>query len=278
MIERLQSEIDRLNRDKKVLKTRCDAADRMNEALASQTQLYTDRINNHEQSYEVNQRALARKDRQLEELRDDLKREKARTEHAQEQARIAAVDEQKWREEAVRSGSVAEQKEAEYSTIAACRDRDNGQHQEGLDKLKVDFGSLIRQREEDLESYGKLELVAEQQRETINHLERLTRDIRANYDKYRLEIDTAIAGLREHVTSNDVGLTQKVEEMQTVVGQMHWVINMEELNRACLTAPTGVQSTDSRNESRPSTSDQREDTTKERAISPTKSRMKNWKR
>ena len=93
--------------------------------------------------------------------------------------------------------------------------------------MKGDFETLLRQREEDLESYHRLEIIAEQQKQTISQLEELTRRLTANFKAYRAEIDAAIAEMRGHVSSNDEAVTVKLEEMTKVTGQMRWVINVE---------------------------------------------------
>lgn len=232
MIERLQAEIDRLNRDKKLLNVQFEEAEKANETLASQNRYLTDRNNNYEQSHEANQRQLVRKDRQLEELREELKKEKLRTQRAQDTAQTAAANEEKWRIEANMAKSVASQKEAEYETIVVCRNRDKEWHQNSLDKIRRDFETLLGQRQEDLETQNKLEIVAEQQRQTIGQLEKLTKELRDNFMAYRMEIDTAIEGMRSHVTSNDSAVSKKLEEMQAVTGQMRWVVNVEEINKS----------------------------------------------
>ena len=231
MIEKLQGEIDKLNRERKLLRVHFEDAEKTNETLNTHVQSLTDRIDNYEQSHDADQRQLARKERQLDELREEIKTEKLRTKQAQETARVAAESERKWREEARLATSIAAQKEAEYDTIVSCRSRDNDQHQGGLDKLKLNFDEMIRTRSEDLEKHQQLEIIAAQQRETVVQLERSTKELRDNFKLYRNEIDTAIADMRTHVTSNDSAVSQKLDEMQSVTGQMRWVINMEQLNQ-----------------------------------------------
>lgn len=226
MIERLQGDIDRLHRDKQLLKVRFEESEKANETLTTRNQCLQDRNNNYEQSHEANLRQLARKERQVEDLRSELQREKAKTARAEEMARAASASEETWKDEASQSKSIAVQKEAEYDTVIACRTLENDRYQGGLDRLKASFEALLRQRQEDLENHKKLEIVAEQQRQTIGQLEELNKKLNTNFKAYRTEIDKAISGMRENASGYDSAITTKLEEMNNTTNKMKWVMNM----------------------------------------------------
>ena len=228
VIERLQGDIDRLHREKQLLKVRYEESEKNNEALQTRCQYLQDRNSNYEQSHEANLRQLARRERQLEELREDLKKGQHRTAAAEKAAQSAAVNEEQWRQQASQAKSIATQKETEYDVIVSCRKLDNDRHQTGLDKVKENIDRLLDGRQADLENYRKLEIVAEQQQQTINQLEELTRKLSANFKAYKNEIDKAIAGMREHVNSNDSAIAARLDEMTRVTGEMRWVMNVEE--------------------------------------------------
>lgn len=231
VIERLQGDIDRLHRDKQLLKVRFEESEKANETLTSRNQYLQDRNSNYEQSHEANVRQLARKERQVEDLREELQREKAKTARAEETARAASASEEAWKTEASQSRSIAIQKEVEYDVIVAYRTLENDQYQAGLDKLKARFEALLRQREEDLENHKKLEIVAEQQRQTIGQLEELNKKLNSNFKAYRTEIDKAISGMRQNASEHDSAITTKLEEVTSTTNKMRWVMNMDkELN------------------------------------------------
>ena len=227
VIERLQGDIDRLHRDKQLLKFRYEESEKANEALAGQNQYLQDRNSNFEQSHEATQRQVARKDRLVEELREEVRREKGKTATATESAEAARASEEIWKDQANLAKTIASQKEMEYNAMVACRNRDNSRHQGGLDKMKTSFQVLLRDRQEDLDDFRKLEIVAEQQKQTISQLEEYSRKITANFKAYRGEIDTAIARMREAANSNDTAVTAKLDEMTKITGEMRWLINLE---------------------------------------------------
>lgn len=156
-------------------------------------------------------------------------KERAKTAHAQSQATAAAENEEIWRNEASQAKALAAQREAEYETIVACRKMDYDRHQGGLDKIRAQFNNLLRRTEDDSEKQKKLEIVAEQQRQTISALEDLTRKLSANFKAYRDHIDTAIAELRAKAGSHDDAITHKLDEMTEVTGRMRWTMKVEEV-------------------------------------------------
>ncbi len=229
VIERLQGDIDRLNREKQLLKMRHEEVEKANENLTIRIQYLQDRNSNYDQSHESNIRQLTRKDRQLEDLRDELTREKDRTARAEEQAQAASRSEEEWRDQAHKANAIAAQRNSEYDTIVSCRNMDNDRHQNGLDKIRNSFDALMRQQEEDVDKQKKLEIIAEQQRQTIGQLEELTKRLSANFKAYRMEIDHAIEGLRNNAEGNDTALKQKLDEMTETTGKMRWVMKVDQV-------------------------------------------------
>lgn len=232
MIERLQQQIDQVNREKQLLKLRHDEAEKAMDMLSTRNQYLQDRISTYESSHEANLRQLQRKERQVEDLREELRREKLRTARAEEAMRAASISEDACKEQAAQARAMAQHKEAEYDAIAACRNMDNDRYQNGLSKIRLNLEHLLQQREEDSEKQKRLEIIAEQQKQTIEQLEELTKRLSANFKSYRNEIDSAVEDLRRSTGGHDRTVREKVEEMQKVTGQMRWVMNVETvLNR-----------------------------------------------
>lgn len=266
VIERLQQEIDKLNREKRLLKVRHEEAEKANETLTTRNQYLQDRNSNYESSHEASARQLLRKERQVEDLREELRKERVKTVRAEEAAQAAAASEDVWREQAHHAKSIAQQKEAEYDAIVACRTMDNERHQTGLDKIRNSLDSFLRQHEEDLDKQKKLEIIAEQQKKTIEQMDELGKKLTANFRAYRAEIDSAIAELRETTSSHDIAVYDKLEEMRKTTGEMRWVMNVEKVvNHKEI--PPKPSSTNAEEEIPPST---KEEQVEARPSSPTK--------
>ncbi|KAI1618263.1 hypothetical protein EDD36DRAFT_26025 [Exophiala viscosa] len=229
VIERLQVDIDRLRREKQALKMHSEETEKANENLVARNQSLQDRNSNYEQSHEANLRQLARRERQVEELREELRKEKLRTAKAEEHSAAAASSEETWRKQASQAKALAAQKETEYDTIVTCRKVDYDRHQSGLDKIRARFDTLLMRQDEDLVKQKKLEIIAEQQRQTISQLEDLTRKLKQNFKAYRHEIDAAVSDLQDMASKNDEDLTSKLKEMTEVTARMRWVMNVDDV-------------------------------------------------
>jgi chromosome segregation ATPase len=258
VIERLQGDIDRLRRERQLLTTRLEESEKQTETLKTRNQSLQDRTSNYEQSHEATLRQLSRRERQVEELREELRKEKMRTAQAEAQAAAAISNEEVWRNQAHQAKAIATQKEVEYDTIVDCRKVDYNRHQAGLDKIRSEVGTLLRQKEEDLEKQKKLEIIAEQQQQTIAQLEDLNRKLSTNFKAYRHEIDSAVSDLQQTASRNDQAVNQKLDEMAEVTGRMRWVMNIEDVVHRHHPSPLSSQAEESRNNvaSRPHTANE----------------------
>jgi chromosome segregation ATPase len=233
VIERLQGEIDRLNRDLQLLKVRLDDSEKARETLSTHNAYLKDRASNYEQSQEASLRQVQRKDRMIEELKENVLREKQRVNAAEQAAKEAAFQEEEWKNEANQSRCIASQKETEYATIAACRNQENERHNKALKQLRDDFQTLLRQRIEDQGRCDRLQLIAEQQSQTIAQLQELNSKTNASFKAYRKEIDGTIAQLKDHAYASEAHAVAKVEEMTQVTGQMKWLMAVDrDVNRS----------------------------------------------
>ena len=231
VIERLQGDIDRLNREKQLLKVQYEDSQSTVETISTRNEYLQTSNSNYEQSHEADVRQIARKDRQLDELREDLKRQRTRTAAAEESAAVANANEEEWREVASQAKSKALQKELEYDTLNTCRTLDNERNYTMLSKLRKNFEELIHDRNEEQDKLRKLEIIIEQQRETIRTLEGYNKRIHANSQTYQREVDNAIRDVREHVIIQDEVVVAKLAEMQDTIDKMKWVMNVDgELN------------------------------------------------
>ncbi|KAL9109097.1 MAG: hypothetical protein Q9227_006188 [Pyrenula ochraceoflavens] len=227
VIERLQGQIDQLNRERKLEKVRAEETEKAKEVLSSRIGHLEDRISNYEQSVEASSRQLKRKERMIEELREELSKEKTKTHTAEAQTQAAILSEGQLKDSANRANAIAAQRTQEYEALSHIRTRDNQKHQADVDKMRQSFQTLLRQREEDQESTKKLEVIAEQQRHTIAKLQENNRRLDTNFNSYKAEIDKAISSLRDMFGYNEEASATALDDAKKVIGQMRWVMNVQ---------------------------------------------------
>jgi chromosome segregation ATPase len=227
VIERLQGDIDRLNRDLQLLKARLDDSEKARETLTTHNSYLRDRNSNYEQSQEANLRQLQRKDRMIEELRENLLKEKLRVAAAEQTAKEATASEEGWRVESSHMRSVASQKDMEYATLATCRRTEHERYQGSLSQMADTIQAMQRDRVEEQRRYRKLEVIGEQQKQNIERLEEVGSKSNSNFQAYRAMIDEVIAGWRQQLGATDDNVAARLEEMAAVTGQMRWVMAVD---------------------------------------------------
>jgi hypothetical protein len=209
------------------MKVRLEDSERTRDTLSTHNICLQDRASNYEQSQEANSRQVQRKDRIIEELRENISREKRRVSSAERTAKEAATQEEEWRNEANQMRCFASQKEVEYSTIVACRNLENERHGGSLKQLRDEFEQLLRQRFQDEKNYDRLRLIAEQQSQTIAQLQDLNSKTNTNFTAYRTEVDEVISQLKNNAQSSEVLTSSKVEEMTQVTSRMKWLMAVD---------------------------------------------------
>lgn len=204
-----------------------EEAEKTKEAAQAQITFLQDRNSNLEQSHEANTRQLNRKDRMIDELRTDLKKEKLKTSNAENTAKGAIQGEEQARTAAKRAEALAVQRDHEYETIKNARNLDKNQYQTQLDKLRRDFSKLLEDRRDDDQTLKCLNIIAEQQKHAINKLQEDNRKTDRKFQEYRYQVDTLFAELSAKCGANDQQIVAALEESQTVLGQMKWVMNVQ---------------------------------------------------
>lgn len=168
----------------------------------------------------------------IDELRENLLREKLRVTAAEQTAKEATIIEEKLRSEANQSHSLADQKETEYTTLVACRNIENERNQESLQQLNDSFQALLKERTEEQDNYDRLQVIAEQQSQTIASLQELNRKRSAHFENFRSEVEEVVTGLKEEVSDNDIKVVAKLKEMAAVTGRMRWVMALDRDGKA----------------------------------------------
>lgn len=197
----------------------------------TQNSYLQDRNSNFEQFQEATSRQMQRKDRLIEDLKENIKREKLRAATAEQNVNAATTNEETWRNRASQARSLADQKDHEYATLVACRNAENSKYQGSLTRLQHDFRVLTESRVCDQERYERLEVVCEQQGQTISQLQEINNKIHNNFQNYRSEIDRLLAEMRSQATSDGARVGQTVKEMDEVRGEMRWVIGLDRFRR-----------------------------------------------
>lgn len=236
VIEKLQGDVDRLNRDLTVERLRCEEAEKQQENMSVQISNLQESNSNLKQAHEADSNAIARKDRKIQELKSDLQEQKTGRIQAEEASKVLArvKDEavEKNRTEAARANALVEQANAQCGMLLEMRDREKFDHYTTLKKKEDDRRTLyqtVQVQEGKIHSY---EILAEKQNRLIVRLEEENRQLTADLAAHSAETDANITQLRLQCEGNNEAIDRNLAELHQVEGEMQRVVNIGEVRNA----------------------------------------------
>ena len=230
VIERLMGDNDRLQRELTLSNAKNEEEAKRSEWAKSTLESLRATNENLLAMQEVEKSALARKDRKIEELKADLEAEKARRAQAERETRETVRE----RDEAVATckKQLIEERElvkkstSQYEILSSSwRGLDDGYRNQTL-KLKADVKTINEKREEDLQKIAQLGVVVEQLRREGEKTRRVKEQMMREFEDYKSEEVAGIREIRERAERNESAHEVALEEMNRVMGEMKYVINV----------------------------------------------------
>lgn len=231
VIERLMGENDHLRRDVKLKNLRYEEEAKRSEMARSKLESLQATNDNLVASHEVDKAALARRDRKIEELKAELEVERRRREMAEEQAKETSKERDEvvsyCRRELMEEKELAKKATTQYQVLSSSWQTLSEGYRRQLDKLKADIKLLAQRRAEDRQKLGRLEVVMEQTRRETERMSKVKQAVSKKFEDYKAETEDGIKGIREQATRNEEASHGALEEVEKVVREMRYVINLK---------------------------------------------------
>ncbi|KAI9722589.1 MAG: hypothetical protein M1812_001520 [Candelaria pacifica] len=240
VIERLMAEVDRYKREIKLETLRREEAQRREdlangsmESLKSTNELLLEK-------QEADRATLARKERKISELKEDLATEVTRREKAERQV----VEVSKERNESVnRATQIAlEEKDrslkatSQYDILASSWKQLDDGYKKATKILKADLNQVTVARQEDARVVEKLGVVVSQLRQELEKCKKGKDAMEKLFEDYRKAAEDGTQAMRDKAETNEAENARLLSEMTRVMGQMRYTINvsqnMRDLNQA----------------------------------------------
>lgn len=236
VIHNLQEEIARLTRECSVQRSRAEEAQRSNEAYKAQLHGITDRLRNLEQVHETNINSIARKDRKIDSLREEIEGERTRRLGAEEDSRkttnLAEEEREKHHRELAHAQEVAKLNSTQYDALVKTTLKQKRGYETRLNELRDHISGVCDREQEKTVRLERLDVIISQKnREMESGRERTERILQA-YEEYKQERDLEIRGLIERGHQRESTLDEGVTELLEVRDKMKWTMAMKEADRA----------------------------------------------
>ena len=230
VIEKLMADVDRLKREKNLATVKLDEEVKRSESARSALENLRVSKETLESMQDMDKTMLARRQRKLEELRLDLESEKVRRAKAENEVKETRQE----RDETVRKlmRELAEEREqskratSQYDLLSKSWKSLEEKYGRQTSKLQADFKKLQQERAGDSSKVAKLEVIVEQLRKEGEKSDKANERLLEDFEGYKVEKEDSIRELREKTARNDAANEQALQQMNTVLGEMKYVVNI----------------------------------------------------
>ena len=230
VIEKLMGDNDRLQREKALATAKLEEEVKRSESARSALESLQISNANLASIHETDQTFLAKKDRRIEELRTDLEAERSRRERAERETRESRRERDETvetvRREAAEDKQHAQRANAQYEALSRSWKSLEERYERQTSKLKLDLKALQDEIEGDKRKLAQLEVILEQLGQEGDKSRKTKEKLSSEFQAYKAEQEAGIQGIRRRAEMNNTAHDRKVEQMESVLGQMRYVVNI----------------------------------------------------
>ena len=231
VIDRLMGDNDRLRRDKTLATAKLEEELKKSESAKSTLEALQSSNANLQSMHDIDKAALNRKDRKLEEMRAELDAERSRREKAEAEVKITRQEREeaveKYKKEAMKGQEEARYASTQYDVLSKSYKSMEQVYQRHTQKLRADLKSLQDSTANDHKKLSNLELISEQLRQEGHKSQKSKDRICNELEAFKAEQTKTLSGIKERAKRNDITNEEVLKEVETVLGQMRYVVNVK---------------------------------------------------
>ncbi|MCJ1311782.1 hypothetical protein MMC25_005455 [Agyrium rufum] len=231
VIERLMGDNDRMQRDIKLATVKLEEEVKRGESARVALDSLRATNENLKAIHEADKAALLRRDRKIEELKADLEAERIRRDQAEVVMRDVTRERDetvgRCRREALEEKEVARKAVSQYEILSRSWSSLDDGYRRQVEKLQADINNSQTERVEDREKLAQLEVVIGQLHQESEKTRRAKERVMLQFEEYKREKEDGLREIRERAERSDKANEAALVEMQTVLGEMRWAMNVK---------------------------------------------------
>ena len=235
VIERLMNDNDSLRRDNKLAIVKLEEEVKRGESARAALESMQISNDNLMSMHESDSALLVKRDRRIQQLRDDLELERMRREKAegdtQETRRERDDTIEKLRRESAEDREQCLRATNQYDMLSKSWKSLEERYLRQTDSLKKDLEVLRVAIETDRQKLGQMEVLMEQMAKEVDRSKKAKEKLSSDLETYKYEQEAGIRGIRESAEQNDAVNNQTQQQMETVLGQLRWAVNVDRCGR-----------------------------------------------
>lgn len=231
VIERLMAENDRLKRELELQLLRSQELERNLQTMRPQIEALRTENENLNHANSMDEAILARRDRRIEQLKEEVATERSRREAADLLARRLERQNEETQEISKRDVQLAQEEAKHSTTHASILEQSHRQlsseYRQRAERWRSDVAELQAQQHADAEKFARLDVVGEQMRSELERARKFQGEFVERWDEYREANEEWKKGV-EGVAEFENGKMRKLsEDMETVTKRMKWVMGLD---------------------------------------------------
>ncbi|MCJ1246260.1 hypothetical protein MMC30_003466 [Trapelia coarctata] len=231
VIDRLMQDVERMQREIKLLTVKYEEEARRSESARALVESLQTTNANLSSICEANNVAMARKDRKIEELKADLESERARRVRSEAQNKEISMERDDvvaaCKKDLMEEKEVARKTSSQYEVLSSSwRGLDDGYRRQ-MQKLKEGLKELESGRQEDQVRIDQLNIVFTQLNKEAESSQAEKQYVVKQFEQYKQDKEDSIRQMKEQAERNELANDNALQEMNMVVGQMKYVINLK---------------------------------------------------
>ncbi len=231
VIEKLMGDNDRLQREKTLATVKLEEEVKRSESARSALESLQVSNSNLVTMHETDKTFLAKKDRRIEELRADLDTERSRREKAEKDTQESRRERddvvERLRKEAAEARQQAQRASSQYDVLSRSWKSMEERYEKQTTKLRADMKDLKKVIEGDKRKLAQLEVILEQLAQEGDKSRKAKEKLSSDLQAYKAEQEASVQGIREKAEMNNMAHDRTLEQMQRVLGEMKYVVNIK---------------------------------------------------
>ena len=222
---------DRLLREKKLAIVKLEEEVKRGESARSALESLQVSNANLMSMHESDTTLLIKRDRRIQQLRDDLDVERSRRENAERETRDTRRERddtmERLRREAGEEKEQCLRATTQYDMLSKSWKSLEDRYLRQTEGLRADLEGLRAAIDTDKEKLSHMEIIMEQMAKEAERTRRAKEKLSSDFETYKTEQKAGIRGLRESVEQNDAVNHETHQQMVDVMGQMKYIINVK---------------------------------------------------
>jgi len=231
VIERLMAENDRLKRELELQILRSQELERNLETMRPQIEALRTENDNLNHANSMDGAILARRDRKIEQLKEEVATERSRREASDILARRLERQNEESQDIARRDVQMAHEEAKHSTTHASILEQSHRQlsseYRQRAERWRKDIAVLQAQRQSDDEKLARLDVVGEQMRSELERARKIQAEFTERWDEYQRVNEEWKAGLDDVANFENGKMRKLSEDMETITNKMKWVMALE---------------------------------------------------